>query len=66
MKAEEIGSARMVLVIVLALVGLMLAGGAYRMVSASGQAPAVGSVAPNFTLNSARRRRWGLWRRILL
>src|SRR5271156_3927154 len=52
MKAEEIGSARMVLVIVLALVGLMLAGGAYRMVSASGQAPAVGSVAPNFTLNS--------------
>jgi len=52
MKPEEIGSARMVLVNVLVLLGLILAGGAYRMVSASGQAPAVGSVAPNFTLNS--------------
>jgi len=42
----------MILVIVLLLVGLILAGGAYRMVSASNHAPAVGSVAPNFTLNS--------------
>ena len=40
------------LVIVLVLVGLILAAGAYRMVSASDAAPAVGSVAPNFTLNS--------------
>jgi thioredoxin-dependent peroxiredoxin len=52
MKAEEIGRARMGLVIVLVLVGLILAAGAYRMVSASDAAPAVGSVAPNFTLNS--------------
>src|SRR5271154_3205410 len=52
MRTEEIGSARMVLVIVLVLVGLVLAGGAYRMVRASDTAPAVGSVAPNFTLNS--------------
>jgi thioredoxin-dependent peroxiredoxin len=52
MKTEEVGSARMVLAIVLVLVGLILAGGAYRMVSASDKAPAVGAVAPNFTLNS--------------
>ena len=52
MRTEEIGSARMVLVIVLVLVGLVLAGGAYRMVRASDTAPAVGSVAPNFTLTS--------------
>src|ERR1700689_271544 len=52
MKTEEIGSARMVVVIVLVLVGLVLAGGAYRMVHASDNAPAVGSVAPNFTLTS--------------
>src|SRR5271154_7428449 len=52
MKTEEIGSARMVVVIVLVLVGLVLAGGAYRMVHASDTAPAVGSVAPNFTLTS--------------
>ena len=42
----------MVVVIVLVLVGLVLAGGAYRMVHASDNAPAVGSVAPNFTLTS--------------
>jgi peroxiredoxin Q/BCP len=42
----------MVVVIVLVLVGLVLAGGAYRMVHASDTAPAVGSVAPNFTLTS--------------
>src|ERR1700689_3598989 len=52
MKTGEIGSARMVVVIVLVLVGLVLAGGAYRMVHASDNAPAVGSVAPNFTLTS--------------
>jgi peroxiredoxin Q/BCP len=52
MKTEEIGSARMVLLIVLVLAGLVLAGGVYRMVHASDKAPAVGSVAPNFSLNS--------------
>jgi peroxiredoxin Q/BCP len=52
MKTAEVGSARMVIAIVLVLVGLVAAGGAYRMVSASDKAPAVGSVAPNFTLNS--------------
>jgi thioredoxin-dependent peroxiredoxin len=51
-KTEEIGSARMGLAIVLALVALVLAGGAYRMLSAADKAPAVGAVAPNFTLNS--------------
>jgi thioredoxin-dependent peroxiredoxin len=55
MKTREfgIGSARMVLLIVLAVAGVILAGGAYRMVSASSdKAPAVGTVAPDFTLNS--------------
>lgn len=52
MTTEEIGSARMVLAIVLVLAGLVLAGGAYRMLSAADKAPAVGSVAPNFTLTS--------------
>ena len=52
MKTNEIGSARMVVAIVLVLVGLVLAGGAYRMVHASDKAPQVGSVAPNFTLTS--------------
>jgi thioredoxin-dependent peroxiredoxin len=55
MKTREfgIGSARMVVLIVLAVAGVILAGGAYRMVSASSdKAPAVGTVAPDFTLNS--------------
>jgi peroxiredoxin Q/BCP len=48
----EFGSARMVVLIVLA-VAVIVAGGAYRMVSASSDnAPAVGAVAPDFTLNS--------------
>jgi thioredoxin-dependent peroxiredoxin len=39
--------------IVLVVAGVILAGGAYRMVSASAdKAPAVGTVAPDFTLNS--------------
>ena len=42
----------MVLAIVLVLAGLVLAGGAYRMLSAADKAPAVGSVAPSFTLTS--------------
>jgi len=52
MKTGQFGSVRMVLLIV--LVGaLIVAGGAYRMVSASAEkAPAVGAVAPDFTLNS--------------
>ena len=42
----------MVVLIVL-MAGLIVAGGAYRMVSASSdKAPAVGAVAPDFTLNS--------------
>ncbi len=52
MKTREIGSARMVMLIVLVVAGVILAGGAYRMVSASGKAPAVGTVAPDFTLDS--------------
>ena len=49
----EFGSARMVVLIVLAVVAVIVAGGAYRMVSASSdKAPAVGAVAPDFTLNS--------------
>jgi thioredoxin-dependent peroxiredoxin len=51
-ESRETGGARMGLVIVLVLVGLILAGGAYRMVGAADKAPAVGAVAPNFTLNS--------------
>jgi peroxiredoxin Q/BCP len=51
-ETRESGGARMVVVIVRVLLGLVAAGGAYRMVSASDKAPAVGSVAPNFTLNS--------------
>jgi thioredoxin-dependent peroxiredoxin len=43
----------MVVLLVLAVAGLIVAGGAYRMVSASSDtAPAVGAVAPDFTLNS--------------
>jgi len=42
----------MLVAIVLVLAGLILAAGAYRMVHASDSAPAVGTVAPNFTLNS--------------
>jgi peroxiredoxin Q/BCP len=55
MKTGEfgIGSARMAVAIVLVVVGLILAGGAWRMVGASSdKAPAVGAVAPDFTLNS--------------
>jgi thioredoxin-dependent peroxiredoxin len=52
MKTREFGSARMVTLIVLVVVGVILAGGAYRMVSASDKAPALGTVAPDFTLNS--------------
>ena len=52
MKTGQFGSARMVLLIVL-VAGLSVAGGAYRMVRASSdKAPAVGAVAPDFTLNS--------------
>lgn len=52
MKTGQFGSARMVVLIVL-VAGLIVAGGAYRMVSASSdKAPAVGAVAPDFTLNS--------------
>jgi peroxiredoxin Q/BCP len=42
----------MLVAIVLVLAGVILAAGAYRMVHASDNAPAVGTVAPNFTLNS--------------
>jgi thioredoxin-dependent peroxiredoxin len=53
MKTGEFGSAWMVALIVLGVAGLIVAGGAYRMVSASSDnAPAVGAVAPDFTLNS--------------
>jgi peroxiredoxin Q/BCP len=55
MKTVEIGfgSVRMAVAIVLVVVGLILAGGAWRMVGASSdQAPAVGALAPDFTLNS--------------
>jgi peroxiredoxin Q/BCP len=49
----EFGSARKVVLIVLAVAAVIVAGGAYRMVSASSDnAPAVGAVAPDFTLNS--------------
>jgi peroxiredoxin Q/BCP len=52
MKTRQFGSARMLLLIVI-VAGLVVAGGAYRMVSASSEkAPAVGAVAPDFTLNS--------------
>jgi thioredoxin-dependent peroxiredoxin len=52
METRQSGSARMFVAIVLVLAGLILAAGAYRMVHASDTAPAVGTVAPNFTLNS--------------
>jgi peroxiredoxin Q/BCP len=55
MKAGEfgIGRAGMVVAIVLVVAALIVAGGAWRMVRASSdQAPAVGAVAPDFTLNS--------------
>ena len=55
MKTGEFGfrSVRMVVAIVLVVVGLIVVAGAYRMVSASSdKAPAVGAVAPDFTLNS--------------
>ncbi len=55
MKTREfgIGSVRMVMAIVLVVAGLIVAGGAWRMLSASSdKAPAVGAVAPDFTLNS--------------
>jgi peroxiredoxin Q/BCP len=42
----------MLVTLVLVAVGLILAAGAYRMVRASDKAPAVGTVAPGFTLNS--------------
>jgi thioredoxin-dependent peroxiredoxin len=49
----ELGSARTAVLIVLVAVGAFAAGGAYRMVSAaSDKAPAVGTVAPDFSLNS--------------
>jgi peroxiredoxin Q/BCP len=41
------------LLLIVIVAGLVVAGGAYRMVSASSEkAPAVGAVAPDFTLNS--------------
>jgi thioredoxin-dependent peroxiredoxin len=55
MKAGEfgIGRAGMVVAIVLLVAALIVAGGAWRMVRASSdQAPAVGAVAPDFTLSS--------------
>src|ERR1700723_526558 len=55
MKTGEfgIGSVRMAVAILLVVAGLIVAGGAWRMVKASSdQAPAVGAVAPDFTLNS--------------
>jgi thioredoxin-dependent peroxiredoxin len=52
MKTRQSGSARMLVAIVLVVAGLILAAGAYRMVHASDNAPAVGTVAPNFSLNS--------------
>jgi thioredoxin-dependent peroxiredoxin len=55
MKAGEfgIGRAGMVVAIVLLVAALIVASGAWRMVRASSdQAPAVGAVAPDFTLNS--------------
>jgi thioredoxin-dependent peroxiredoxin len=52
MKTGQFGSARMVVLIVL-VAGLIVAGGAYRMVRASSdKAPAVGAMAPDFALNS--------------
>lgn len=49
----EFGSARMVVLMVLAVAAVIVAGGAYRMVSAfSEKVPGVGAVAPDFTLNS--------------
>jgi peroxiredoxin Q/BCP len=55
MKTREFGFGRwrMMLLIVLAVAGSIVAGNAYRVVSASSdKAPVVGSVAPDFTLNS--------------
>jgi peroxiredoxin Q/BCP len=55
MKAGEfgIGRAGMVVAIVLLVAALIVAGGAWRMVRASSdRAPAVGAVAPDFTLSS--------------
>src|SRR3984885_1691878 len=55
MKAGEfgIGRAGMAVAIVLVVAALIVAGGAWRMVRASSdQAPAVGAMAPDFTLNS--------------
>jgi len=52
MKTRRFGSARMLVTLVLVVAGLILAAGAYRMVRASDKAPAVGAVAPSFTLNS--------------
>ena len=55
MKAGEfgVGRAGMVVAIVLLVAALIVAGGAWRMVRASSdRAPAVGAVAPDFTLSS--------------
>ena len=52
MKTRLFGSARMFVTLVLVVAGLILAAGAYRMLRASDKAPAVGVVAPGFTLNS--------------
>src|ERR1700683_4394501 len=55
MKAGEfgIGRAGVAVAIVLVVAALIVAGGAWRMVRASSdQAPAVGAMAPDFTLNS--------------
>jgi peroxiredoxin Q/BCP len=53
MKTGEFGGARMVVAFVLVVVGLIVAGGAWRLVGASSdKAPTVGAVAPDFTLNS--------------
>jgi peroxiredoxin Q/BCP len=47
----EFGSTRMTVAILLAAV-LIVAAGAYRMLSAAEKAPVVGTTAPDFTLNS--------------
>lgn len=52
MKTRLSGSARMFVTLLLVVAGLILAAGAYRMLRASDKAPAVGVVAPGFTLNS--------------
>jgi peroxiredoxin Q/BCP len=52
MKTGEFGGARMVVAFAVVVFGLIIGVGTYRMVRASDKAPAVGTMAPNFTLNS--------------